>query len=290
MNEPTTSQQGSSECQAMSDGEFARLSSLIQSECGIALTPSKKVMLTVRLMKRLKALGLPSFSRYAEHVESPAGRAVELRHMLDAVSTNKTDFFREPEHFRYLVQVAAPTLVQESSRCRLQGIRVWSAGCASGEEAYTLAMVLSEYREAMPGFRFSILATDISARALGDAVRGVYPDHSVERVPDRIRKKYLLKGNGRLSGFHRIVPELRRQVVFRRHNLAEREFSIGESMDAVFCRNVIIYLGRRVQENLFENFYRSMSPGGYLFIGHSETMDGYSDRFRRVAPTIYRRM
>ena len=274
----------------MSEGDFAKLSDIIRSECGISLTPAKKVMLTVRLIKRVKALEMDSISQYVRFVDSPTGKAEELEHMIDAVSTNKTEFFREAEHFDYLAKVAAPMLERESPRCRRDGIHAWSAGCASGEEAYTLAMVFSEYREAKPGFRFQIMATDISGNVLEEAVRAVYTEREVQAVPVGIRRKYLLKGKGDQSGCYRVAPELRRLVSFRRHNLSDRDFGLKEAVDVIFCRNVIIYLDRKVQENLFHNFHKSMSKGGYLFVGHSETLDGLSDEFTRVAPTIYRRL
>lgn len=273
----------------MSDAVFARLADIIRTECGINLTPVKKVMLTVRLIRRLKALGMSSFTQYVRYVESPDGRAEEAASMIDAVSTNKTEFFRESEHFDYLARVAAPITESVANRRRDRNVRVWSAGCSSGEEPYTLAMVLSEYREARPGFRFSILATDISTHILEQAVQAVYPGQAVDRVPQPLRRKYLMRGKGRLEGMYRVAPELRRLVSFARHNLSERDFSIDSPMDIIFCRNVIIYLDRKVQEAMFDNFHRNMSPGGYLFVGHSETLDGLSDRFTRVAPTIYRR-
>ncbi|MBI5190836.1 MAG: protein-glutamate O-methyltransferase [Nitrospirae bacterium] len=274
---------------AMSDREFERLSGIISAEFGIHLSPVKKVMLTVRLARRLKALGMTTFAEYLKYVESPNGRASELAGMIDAVSTNKTDFYREADHFNYLVRVALPLLDGGQGRPRSNGVRVWSAGCATGEEAYTIAMTLSEYRETRPGFRFSIMASDISGDALDSAIRGVYPEHTVGPVPAHLRRKYLMRGTGRLAGFYRIAPELRRIISFRVHNLSEREFGFSEKFDVIFCRNVIIYLERKVQENLFRNFHKSLSPGGYLFVGHSETLDGISDSFVRVAPTIYRR-
>jgi len=273
----------------LTDAEFAKLREIVLAESGINLSASKKVMLTVRLIKRIKTLDMNTFSEYVRFVSSPRGRQREIAAMIDAVSTNKTDFFREAEHFNYLTSVALPDLMKESGRRRYEGLHFWSAGCASGEEPYTLAMVLSEYRELRHGLKFKILATDISGRAVESAVKAVYPGCAVERVPPLIRKKYLMRGKGAHEGSFRVVPELRRTVSFMRHNLAEQEFEFEKPIDVVFCRNVIIYLDRQVQEKLFDNFHKAMSPGGYLFVGHSETLDGITSSFRRVAPTIYRR-
>ncbi len=273
----------------MTEPDFALLSGIIRAECGIRLTPVKKVMLTVRLIKRIKALGMANYSEYAKYLQSTRGREEELPHMIDAVSTNKTDFFREAGHFDYLVSVAVPTILRESAQCRHQGLNIWSAGCAGGEEAYTIAMVLSEYKEKRPGFIFKVLATDISTRAIEEAERAVYPAHIADKVPYILRNKYMLHGKGRLKGYYRAAPEIRSHVAFKRHNLSDREFGFREKLDVIFCRNVIIYLDMNVQKTLFDNFHKCMSPGGFLFVGHSETLDGLTEKFVRVAPTIYRR-
>jgi len=289
MSDAASAEHANTEGPVMTESDFVMLSGIIRSECGIHLTPVKKVMLTVRLIKRIKTLGLSSFAQYVRYLQSRTGREEELTHMIDAVSTNKTDFFRESGHFDYLARVAVSTVEKEPARCRHQGLNVWSAGCAGGEEAYTIAMVLSEYKKRKPGFTFKVFATDISTRALTEAVRAVYPAHISEKIPAALRRTYMLRGKGRLEGYYRVAPELRSRVAFKRHNLSDREFGFRERMDVVFCRNVIIYLERKVQEALFDNFHKTMSPGGYLFVGHSETLDGLTDKFVRVAPTIYRR-
>lgn len=276
--------------QTLTDEQFNCLRNIIMEVSGIDLLPSKKVMLTVRLTRRIKALGLHTFAEYVRLVTSSSGKLNELPSMIDAVSTNKTEFFREPQHFDYLVREAAPNLVNESRRRLHEGLTIWSAGCSSGEEPYTLAMVLSEYKNTLPGFKCSILATDISGHVVRKAQDGVYEEDAVEKVPQGIRRKYLMKGRDNYAGCYRVVPELRRMVSFMRHNLSDREFALGRPIDIIFCRNVIIYLEREVQRRLFHNFHEAMSPGAYLFIGHSETLDGITDRFTRVAPTIYRRL
>ncbi|HEY3348073.1 MAG TPA: protein-glutamate O-methyltransferase [Nitrospirota bacterium] len=263
--------------------EFARIAAFIYKVCGIKLPPAKKGMLTARLAKRMKALQMNNFADYIHYVESPQGQKEELTLMINAVSTNKTDFFREPGHFDFLCSEALPTLERMSGHS--QRLAVWSAGCSSGEEPYTLAMVLSECSNTR---NFHILATDISTRTLDIAAKAVYPENLIEPIPMNLRRKYLLRGKGKNEGVYKITPELRNLITFRRLNLMDSDFGI-RNIDIIFCRNVIIYFDRETQIELFRKYYNAMSPGGYLFIGHSETLDGISEKFIRVAPTIYRR-
>jgi len=246
-------------------------------------------MLTGRLNKRLRALGLTGFNEYCEFLFSPQGREEEMVHLINAVTTNKTDFFREPSHFNYLIQSAIPDL-QKLHRIDLRRkLRIWSAGCSTGEEPYTLAMVLAEIQEAQPRFRYEILATDISARVLDVARRAVYPMDRIEPVSAQYRKKYLLKGQDRRNPQVRIVPELRKRVRFGRLNFMDDDFGLREKVDIIFCRNVIIYFDKPTQEKLMAKFCHYLNPGGYLFLGHSESLHGYDMPLVPVAPTIYRK-
>lgn len=274
----------------MSDREFQKFSEFIYAECGINLVPAKKTMLTVRLTKRLRALGMDSFSRYLDFVFGPEGGSQELIHMIDVVTTNKTDFFREPRHFDFLMNQALPTLVQSKSGTSYARLNIWSAGCSSGEESYTLAMVLADFFEKNRCGDFSILATDISTRVLKVAQQGIYPETAVEPVPSGLKKKYLMRGKSSRKGFARVVPELRKHVTFRRLNLiGGRNFGIKSVMDIIFCRNVIIYFDRPTQKTLFEKFYDQLMPGGFMFIGHSESLHGVHDRFIPLGRSIYQK-
>jgi chemotaxis protein methyltransferase CheR len=265
----------------MSDKVFRRLSEFIQGHCGIKMPPVKKQMLEGRLRKRLRALNVSSFESYCEHVFK-AGAEAELIQMIDAVTTNKTDFFREPAHFDYLVEKILPEL----SRSR-EKISVWSAGCSSGEEPYTIAMILSEFALENK-INFSVLGTDISARVLEKARRAVYDHENIEPVPMSFRKKYLLRGKDNRS-MVRIKPELRSRVHFRRLNLMDAGFGMHDKMCLIFCRNVMIYFDRNTQEELLGKFCRQLIPGGYLFTGHSETLQGMDLPLIPVAPTIHKR-
>jgi chemotaxis protein methyltransferase CheR len=274
----------------MSEKDFRRFRDLIYDQCGINLLPKKKLMLTGRISKRLRELDISSFAEYFDYVTSSKGRSEELIRMIDVVTTNKTDFFREPKHFDFLINLALPNILQSGRATSHNRLNIWSAGCSSGEEPYTLAMVLSEFFRATGQGGFSILATDISTRVLNIAQKGIYPERSVAPVSIQLKQKYLMKGKGSRAGLCRIVPELRKCIQFRHLNLiGGRNFELRTKMDIIFCRNVIIYFDRNTQIQLFEKFYHQLNPGGYLFIGHSETLHGINDQFEPVSVAVYRK-
>lgn len=268
--------------------DFQQLSSFIYSQLGIKMPESKVTMLSGRLTKRLRALGIGSFSQYCDFLFSSKGQQEEMVHLISAVTTNKTDFFREPSHFDYLVKKVLPSLQQLRSYDSRSPLRIWSAGCSTGEEPYTLAMVLAEERELRSGPRHEILATDISVRVLDIARRAVYPMERVGPISKLMKKKYLLRGRDQRNPEARIVPELRKAVRFGRLNFMDEEFGLPDPVDVIFCRNVIIYFDKETQEQLMQKFSRYLLPGGYLFLGHSESLHGYDTPFEQVAPTIYR--
>ena len=273
----------------MSDKVFVRLSESIRDSCGIRLPPAKKTMLEGRLRKRLRALGIESFERYCEFLFSPGGSQSEYIHMIDAVTTNKTDFFREPDHFDCLLERILPEMVRLHTFGARKKLNVWSAACSTGEEPYTLAMVLSEFAEGCPGFDFSILATDISTAVLEKARSGIYEHDRVSQIPMMLRKKYLLKSKEKDKGLVRIAPELRNAVRFERLNFLEEEYGIDKPMAIVFCRNVLIYFDRPIQEKLVNRLSQHLMHGGYLFVGHSENLHGMDLPLVQTATTIYRK-
>ncbi|MBJ6723141.1 CheR family methyltransferase [Geomesophilobacter sediminis] len=271
----------------LSAKDFNRLSRFIYEQCGIKMPEVKKTMLEARLQKRLRSLGIHHFSEYVEYLFSPDGLANEMVPMIDMVTTNKTDFFREPDHFDYLTQRVLPDWVRRHGSMRFN---IWSAGCSTGEEPYTMAMVLSEFADANPGFDFQILATDISTRVLDKAKNGIYSESLVDPVPQHLKKKYLLRSKDRSSGLVRIVPELREKIRFRRLNFMDDDFGMRDQLDVIFCRNVIIYFDRPTQEGLLQRFHRQLKPGGFIFMGHSETLSGLDVALTSVYPTVYRKM
>jgi len=266
---------------------FERFSEFIKSELGIKMPVSKKTLLEARLQKRLRELCMATHEEYCEYLFSPRGMEEELVNLVDVVTTNTTDFFREPKHFDLLTNTVLPALQARGISSR--GVTIWSAGCSSGEEPYTLSMVLNEFARQNSGFDFSILATDISTQVLRMAVRAVYPETKTGPIPAEYRKRYLLRSKDRSRRLVRIGPEVRNRVRFRRLNFME-EFSFDGQLDIIFCRNVVIYFDRQTQETLFTRFCRKLSVGGYLFIGHSESLAGMNLPLEPVAPTVYRRI
>lgn len=273
----------------LSKRDFQQLSSFIYDNLGIKMPAGKSTMLTGRLSKRLRALSLSSFSEYCEFLFSPQGQEEEMVHLINVITTNKTDFFREPSHFAYLTQTALPTLQNQQNFTGRNSLKIWSAGCSTGEEPYTLAMVLAEVQATQPGFKFDILATDISTRVLDIARRAVYPMGLIEPIAPLFRKKYLLKGVNKKNPQVRMVPELRRRVRFGRLNFMDEDFGLPDKVDVIFCRNVIIYFDKQTQEKLMVKFCRFLNHGGYLFLGHSESLHGYTTPLDQVAPTVYRK-
>jgi len=273
--------------QQLSDQEFRRIQEFMLQNLGIKLHPIKIVMVNSRLIKRLKATGIYNFTEYLDYALSPEGkRDGELERMIDELTTHKTEFFRESDHFTFLQN----NILSQSDHTRANPFKIWSAGCSSGEEPYTMAMVLSDYAEQHPGFRFSIYASDISQRVLQTAVMAIYAESKIAPVPMEMRKKYLLRSKDKTKQLIRFAPNIRRLVSFDRINLMNVEEQVGEAFHVIFCRNVIIYFDRDTQESLLNKFAHKLMPGGYLFLGHSEALAGMQVPFRCVAPMVYRKI
>jgi len=273
----------------LSQNEFSQLSKFIYEHWGIHLPPTKRQLLEGRLRKRLLALQMDTFQEYCTYLFSPEGISSEAPCMIDLVTTNKTEFLREPDHFEYLSRTAIPELWAGLNSRSNESLRVWSAGCSSGEEPYTLAMVMSEFKLANPQFRFRILATDISSRMLAVARDGIYPESRITPTPLEWRRRYLLRSKDPSQNLIRFTPEIREKIVFHRLNLMEIGTHVHETFHVIFCRNVIIYFDKSTQEKVIREFHRRLSPGGYLFLGHSETLTGMDVSFQPVAPTVYRK-
>lgn len=267
--------------------DFARLSSFIEKEVGIQLPASKRIMVEARIRKRLRALGLGDFHAYMARVFGPSRDEDEIIHLIDAVTTNKTDFFREPHHFVYLTAEALPELLAARDS-RSTPVTVWSAASSTGEEPYTLAMVLSEFAESH-ALNWQILATDISTAVLDRARRAIYTKESAAAIPGALKYKYLLRSRDRAQGLVRIHPRLRQKVSFQRLNLLSRHYNLPRPIDVIFCRNVFIYFNRATQLQILLRFVDSLRPGGLVFLGHSESINGLSVPLVQIAPTIYRK-
>jgi chemotaxis protein methyltransferase CheR len=272
----------------MSVTDFNRLSSFIYTHYGIKLPQSKKLMLEGRLQRRLKMLNMPSYKHYCDYVFSNEGQKLELIPMIDLVTTNKTDFFREAIHFDFLFEHVLPTFTKAFANSK--PFKVWSAGCSSGEEPYTLAMVLTEFQNTNRDFNFQILGTDISTRALASAATAVYPEEKVLPVPMPLKRKYLLKSKDVQNKTVRIVPELRSKVNFERLNFIDGDFSALSAFDVIFCRNVLIYFDRPTQEKVIKKLCTKLTSGGFLFLGHSESVAHMDLPLVQVKPTIFKKV
>jgi chemotaxis protein methyltransferase CheR len=272
----------------LSDRDFTRLCRLIYDVAGIHIIPDKKTMIEARIKRRLRALDCPSYSLYCDRLFHLDAGDDEMVHFIDVVTTNKTDFFREAGHFDFLREKCLGEWCAGSGLKR--PVQVWSAACSSGEEPYTLAMVLADYAESVPGFDFNILATDVSTTVLKKGVEGIYPAVAIEPVPVAMRAKYLMRSRDRKSGLVRVVPELRRRVEFRRLNFLDSDYRIAQRADAIFCRNVLIYFDRSMQERILSRLAHYLQPQGYLFVGHSESLHDMNLPLVAAGQAVYRRV
>lgn len=274
----------------MSSSEFKRLSSFIYQEYGIKMPEVKKTMLQSRLHKRLRELNMTTYKDYIEYLFSKEGQQSEVIHMIDMVSTNKTDFFREPVHFDFLHSDILPELLFGEHPNRQ--IKLWSAGCSSGEEPYTIAISISEFMAQNPlyAFDFSVLSTDISTRMLRSANDGIYKEARVEMLPLNLKKKYLLRSKDKVNQTVRIIPELRRKITFQRLNFMDNVYNVPDNYDIIFCRNVLIYFDRETQEKVINRLCSRLKTNGFFFLGHSESITNFNVPLKQLKPTIFRKI
>ena len=270
----------------LTQSQFQTLSKFIYDELGIKLPDMKKVMLESRLQRRLRELGMNNFKDYIDFVFSKEGRQNEMVHMFDVVTTNKTDFFRENNHFEYMNQFILKEVAQKNTNF----VNIWSAGCSSGEEPYTLTIVLSEAIEKGLISDFKILATDISTRILKMAKDAIYPLNRIEEIPLHLKKKYFLKSKDPVNRTARVIPELRNKITFERLNFMDDVYNINQTFDIVFCRNVIIYFDHQTQERVIGKLCSKLKTGGYLFLGHSESIAGMNLPLQNIKPTVFRKI
>lgn len=268
----------------LGDRDFEKIRTLVYDLCGINLHDGKRELVKARLGKRLREGNFKSFGDYYRYVTTPEGKE-ELLSMIDAISTNLTYFFREEKHFHRLRSII-PQLLQRGGE-RRNRLRFWSAGCSTGEEPYSLAITIAECLGDR-GCDVKILATDISTRVLSKAVSGIYPQEKIERVPRELLRRYFQYGTGKMEGLYRVKEGIRNFVDFRRFNLMDTPPS-DFRFDVIFCRNVMIYFDKPTQNELANRFYRCLSEGGYLFIGHSESLTGMKHPFQYVEPSVYRK-
>lgn len=270
----------------MTDEEFKKVSTFITSNYGIKLPDFKKTMVEGRLQKRLRTTGISSFKDYIAYVFSEKGNA-ELLDMVDAISTNKTDFFRESLHFDFLTKKILPAYAESRTHGTL---KIWSAAASSGEEIYTIAFVMEEFISSLEKSRmdYSIIGTDISIEKLKSAINAVYHREHVN-IPAEIMKKYLLRSKDRNNPMVRIIPSIRKKTRFQRLNLMDSLYHLDSNFDVVFCRNVLIYFDKETQERVINRLCNHLKPGGYFFLGHSESIIGKEVPLKQIMPTVYQK-
>jgi chemotaxis protein methyltransferase CheR len=272
---------------ALTAALFGKFQQLIYQESGIWLSAHKHALLTGRLARRLRLLGLGSMQEYYQLLMQP-DQLHERAVMIDCIATNETHFFRERRHFDFLAQHIFPRWHQEAAAGqRTTHLRVWSAGCSSGEEPYSLAMLLLKHFPAEQGWNLEVLATDISTRVLEKARAAIYPIEKSKDIPSEFLRAYMLKGRGEHKAVMKVSPELHRVVRFARVNLHANSYPILDSFDLIFCRNVLIYFDQDSKQKVIGGILRHLSPSGLLFVGHSEHLGGISPNLKTIAPTIH---
>lgn len=268
----------------LNDADFSKLSNFIYVNYGIKLPLAKKIMLQSRLASRLKINGMKSYAEYTKYVLSGNASDNEIVNMIDLVSTNKTDFYRESAHFDFMKEVVLPNYLAKDTH---QPLKVWSSASSSGEEAYTIAIVISEFIENNRKIEFEILGTDISSRILEKAKMGIYPMDRVDVIPLSQKKKYLLRSKDQENPMVRIIPQLRAKTRFQRLNLMDPAYNVPKDFDIIFCRNVLIYFDRETQEKVINKLCMHLKPGGYFFLGHSESISGIDVPLKQLKPTMF---
>ena len=272
---------------SITNEELRLFQELVLREAGISLSDSKRQLLVARLSRRLRALGLHTFSEYYKYLMTSDSSGEEHRHMLDCITTNKTDFFREKHHFDFLRDTVLPHAAQRT-KGGVKRLRIWSAACSTGEEPYSIAITLLDaIGTHLAGWDVRILASDIDTTVLATAEKGIYGVDRVAGLPDSMKHAHFLRGKGPSEGFVRVRPELSRLISFRRINLIEPTWPIRSQFDVIFCRNVVIYFNRDTQKTLFSRMAKHILPDGYLFVGHSENLFWMRDVFDVVQPTVY---
>lgn len=269
-------------CVTKDSEAYQYISSLVYERCRIRLDDSKRQLISTRLGKRMRQLGIGSLVEYC-NLLTRSSQEEEIIHVVNALSTNFTHFMREADHFPFLVEKALPAVLGNRKK-----FKIWSAACSSGEEPYTIGFYLSEFYPPSAGWDWQILATDISTKALDKAIAGIYPEERLREVPQEWHRKYFQRGQREWEGYFRIKPALRERISFRQVNLLG-EYGFCETFDVIFCRNVMIYFDRPTQTQLVERFGQTIAPQGYLLIGHAESLNGLTVPFRCLRPSIYQK-
>lgn len=272
----------------LTDKEFQAFRKLIFHEAGISLSDAKRALVASRLARRLRHFGFTSYAQYYQYLMDQDPDGVERVQMVNCLTTNKTNFFREPHHFTFLREHVMPQLQAQVRQGAPARMRFWSAGCSTGEEPYSLAMTVREALPSLVNWDIKILASDIDTSVLQTAERGIYAADRLEGVSDERHRRHFLRGRGEWAGTYQIKSELQQVIAFRRINLNEEPWPIRTRFHAILCRNVVIYFNRETQRRLFERFAEVLEPNGHLIVGHSEALVGLSERFLPLRGSVYR--
>ena len=272
----------------LSDSQFYKIADFIQTNVGIKMPLEKKVMVQSRLISRIKSLNMSNFDDYINYAFSMTIEGdEEIALLINAITTNLTNFFRENQHFEYITSKILPEFASQG----IHNVELWSAGCSSGEEPYTISIVMQEFMRTNPGKirDYSVLATDISSKVLDKAINAVYTFSSITDLPYDIKKRYFLKGNDN-SNLVRVNKQTREKVRFDRLNFMDSSYPVASPKNIIFCRNVLIYFDKPTQEKVIRKLLDHLVPGGYLFLGHSETIFGMNLPLQTVGPTTFKKI
>lgn len=273
---------------ALSEKDRRRVAEFMQLHAGIQLPAAKHSLVESRLRKRQRKLGFRYLRDYIDHVLVGHQGEHEKVHFLDALTTNKTEFYRESDHFEFIRKDLNRELSLNPDLYRNRPYKAWSAGCSSGEEPYTLAIELLEVQRQHPAFRFEILATDISLSCLSVAKKGVYPHGRIEPIAMALRKRYLLRSRNQNANLVRMADEVRQSVRFESFNLLTDSFESKRAINLIFCRNVMIYFNHQDRASIINRFAQCLTSKGVFIVGHSETLGEGVHAFERIKPTIFR--
>ena len=272
----------------ISDELFLKLGKMITDRYGINMPIDKKIMFQARLQRRLRELEIYSFDEYASKLLSDNGKSPEFDLLPDFISTNKTEFFREKGHFDYISDQILPEFMKNAASTQLHQLNIWSSGCSSGQEAYSIAVTMEEFMR-LKGFRFgySVIATDISGRMLKELREAIYPMAQISEIPMEIRHRYFLKSKNMIEPKVRVIKEIRNNVKLAYLNLMDNSYSFNTSFDIIFLRNTLIYFSSEVQKKVLTKVLENLKEGGYLFIGHSESLINMDLPIHSIAPSVY---
>ncbi|CAN5416211.1 protein-glutamate O-methyltransferase [soil metagenome] len=269
----------------LSAKNFQRLAEFIHDYSGIKMPANKRTMLEGRLRRRMRATHIGDVNDYCRYLFEDDGMAAEVIHLIDAVTTNKTEFFREPAHFQFMAKQGLPALAAAGRR----EIKIWSSACSTGAEPYTIAMMMDEFCEGRRGVDYSILCTDICTEVLDQAIAGIFSEQMIEPVSMERRQRYVMRARDRSRGHVRITPHLRAKLSFARLNLMDEAYPVDTDLDIVFCRNILIYFDKATQAKVLGRLCDHLRPGGYLFLGHSESIVGIDLPVTQIANTVFQK-